>query len=90
VDRLSGVDLNIVGFNIDKTITETYTSNEELANVAGSIPGIGCCCGDQRTNETFDAHIHHFYIGIQVSIYAIPLPIQFMPESVFMYFIQRR
>jgi hypothetical protein len=70
VDRLSGVDLNIVGFNIDKTITETYTSNEELANVAGSITGIGCCCGDQRTNETFDTCIHHIYIGIQVSIYA--------------------
>lgn len=63
--------MNIVGFNIDKTITETYTSNEELASVAGSITGIGCCCGDQRTNETFNTRTFTvFFIGNQVSTYA--------------------
>ncbi|HYB01035.1 MAG TPA: hypothetical protein VED37_12515 [Ktedonobacteraceae bacterium] len=49
---MPGVDLNVVDFNIDKSIPETYTSNEELASVAGSITGIGCCCGDQRTVAT--------------------------------------
>ena len=54
-------DNNIVGFNIDKTITESYTSNEEQAFDASSVTGIGCCCGDQRTNETFDAHVPPYF-----------------------------
>ena len=53
----------IVDFNIDKTIAESYTSNEELAFDASSITGIGCCCGDQRTNETFDARIPPYFHG---------------------------
>jgi len=78
---LPGVDLNIVGFNIDRLITETYTSNEELASVAGSITGIGCCCGDQRTNETFDTRIHRLFIGILVSIYVVNVHIRQCRET---------
>src|SRR5947209_18349283 len=51
----------IVGFNIDRTIAETYTSNVELAFDASSVTGIGCCCGDQRTNETFDVYIPPYF-----------------------------
>ena len=69
----------IVGFHIDKTIAETYTSIEELAFDISSFTGIGCCYGDQRTNETFDCTFHHIFIGIQVSIYAVPRSHQTLP-----------
>ncbi len=77
--------LNIVGFYIDKTITETYTSNEEQAFDASSVTGIGCC-GDQRTNETFDTHIPPFFFGFQVSICALLSAYQMLPGNLLIYF----